>query len=421
MALVNNTLQQVITYNESALAYLQNLFCFIGTANTKFKDFQKIQANLGDTVSFDLPPRYTTTNGLVANFQPSVQRIKNLTVDQATNTSYEFNAQQFIFNVEEYMDKFGKAAVAEIGTAVESDIASTIVDHTYRFYGDGTTDIDSYEQLAQALAAFRNYGAAKNNTRGYISDMAVPGVIGTGLTEFATKRNDEIANSWELGRFSQTDWYQSNLLPLHTAGTVGNGSTAAIQTLTVVSTDDPTGTNITQITCTCDGSLSGSADAIKANDVAQFADGVSGLTNLRYLTFIGHKPSANPVQIRITADAAASGTTVIINIDPGLVAVNNQNQNINTNIVAGMKIKVMPSHRAGVIMAGDPLFLAMPQLPEEVPFPTSNQTDPDSGVSLRMYYGSLFGQNQRGIIHDCIWGKTLVGEYAMRILFPVTF
>jgi hypothetical protein len=61
----------------------------------------------------------------------------------------------------------------------------------------------------------------------------------------------------------------------------------------------------------------------------------------------------------------------------------------------------------------------MPMLPEEVPFPTGNETDPDTGVSLRMYYGSLFGQNQRGMIHDAIWGKRLVPDYSMSVIFPL--
>ena len=43
----NNILQQVQTYQRSGLALLQNLCCHISTANTKFKDFDKIQANLG--------------------------------------------------------------------------------------------------------------------------------------------------------------------------------------------------------------------------------------------------------------------------------------------------------------------------------------------------------------------------------------
>jgi len=419
MPLPTNILQTVQTYQSSSLAYLLNLYAFISTANKKFKDFENLEANLGDTVTFDLPPRYTTQNSLVVTFQESQQRVQPLTVDKQINTSYAFSAQQFIFNVRDYMEKFGKSATLELGTKIEANVALNNINHTYRFYGDGVTPINSYGQLATALAYFRNYGAAKDKTRGYLDDISVPSIVNTGLNQFVWDRNEEIANTWQLGKYSNCDWYQSNLLPTHVSGSVGNGATPTIQTLTVVSTNDPTGTNITQITCTCDASLANDPNAIKAGDVAVFVDGVVGQPNLRYLTFVGHEVSKNPVQIRLTADAAASGTTVVLSIYPGLTSVANQNQNILNNIVAGMKIKVMPSHRAGLIVSGDALFLAMPRLPEEIPFPTANQTDPESGVSLRMYYGSMFGQNQRGFVHDCIWGSTLVDEYAMRILFPV--
>ena len=56
---------------------------------------------------------------------------------------------------------------------------------------------------------------------------------------------------------------------------------------------------------------------------------------------------------------------------------------------------------------------------EETPFPTSNLMDPESGASLRMYHGSLFGQNQRANVHDVIWGSTLVPEYAMKVALPL--
>ena len=48
MAVPTNILQQVQTYQESSLAYLVNLNCFVTTANTKFKDFENKIANLDE-------------------------------------------------------------------------------------------------------------------------------------------------------------------------------------------------------------------------------------------------------------------------------------------------------------------------------------------------------------------------------------
>lgn len=415
MAVPNNILQQVQTYQMSNLAYLQNLNCFVSTANTKFKDFEKLTANLGDTVTFDLPPRFVTANSLVATFQSADQRVANLVVDQAINVSYTFTAQQFIFNVEDYMERFGKSAVMEMSAVIESDIATLCVTAPYRFYGDGVTQINSYGQLASALAMFRNYGAAKDNTKFYLSDIAQSAIVNTGLNQFATKRNDEIANSWDVGNFDRADFYVSNLLPVHNAGNVGNDGL----TLTVVSvTTDPVTQAVTAITFS--GAGTSDPSAVLQYDKFQFSDGVGSLPNLRYLTFIGHKPSSNPVQFSATATAAStSGGQVTVSVNPPLQAASGNTQNLNTQIQVGMQVTALPSHRAGMITSGNPLFIGMPMLPEEVPFPTANQNDPDTAVSLRMYYGSLFGQNQRGMIHDAIWGKTAVSEYTMSVIFPL--
>lgn len=411
-----NILQQVQTYQMSGLAYLQNLNCFISTSNTLFKDFEKLEANLGDTVTFDLPPRFITTNSLVATFQGADQRVQSLTVNKAENVAYAFTAQQFIFNVEDYMDKFGKGAIHELSAKIEADVATNCATGPYRFFGDGVTPITSFQQLANALALFRNFGSAVGPAKGYLSDVAVPAIVNSGLAQFATNRNNEMAMSWELGEFSRCEWYQSNLLPVHIAGSAGiNARTITVTAVTL----DANGAVIA-ITGTVSGAPGADPFQVRQFDRFQFNDGVAGQPNMRFLTFTGHQVSSSPVQFMATADAASNGaSSVTIQITPPLQALQVNNQNVNNQVAVNMVISVLPSHRAGMITAGDPLFLAMPRLPEEVPFPTASMSDPDTGVSLRQYYGSLFGQNQRGMIHDCIWGSTLVPEYAIALIFPL--
>lgn len=431
----NNILQQVQTYQRSSLGLLLNLCCHISTANTKFKDFDKIQANLGSTVTFDLPPRFTTTAGLVASFEPAVQRVLQLVADQSNNTSFAVTAQQRIFNLEkgeeDYMRVFGKSAIAELANLVEQNIAlnwasgvvsqldgtTNVFSGPYRFFGDGSTAITSYQQLAQANMFFKNYGAVAEGMKVYLPDTVIPAIVGNGLNQFVPNRNDEIAMSWEVGDFGTplVKYYQSNLMPIHVSGNTGVNA----QTLTVVSTNDPTGQNVTQITVS--GATGSDANAVFASDMFQFKDGVSGQPNMRYLTFIGHAQSANPVQVRATANAGANASgNVTINIYPALNWAGGANQNLNNPIAAGMQLLTFPSHRCGGILGGDGLFIAMPQLPEQSPYDTANEYDPDTGASLRLTYGSLFGQNQTGMIYDEVHGSVLVPEYSMRYLIPLS-
>lgn len=431
----NNLLQQVYTYQRSSLALLQNLCCHVATANTKFKDFNKIQANLGSTVTFDLPPRMTTANSLVASWQSAVQRVHTLTCDYSSNVSIAVTSQERIFNLEkgeeDYMRVFGKSAVAELATQVETTVARNwdssrvsqldglqdVNSGPYRFYGNGSTPLSSYQQLAQMIMMFKNYGSVKDGIKVYLPDTVVPSIVGNGLNQFTPNRNNSLANSWEIGSFGTppVEYYQSNLLPLHVSGNTGVDQNV----LTVVSVNDPSGQNVTQITVS--GATASDSQAVFAGDLFQFQDGVAGKTNLRYLTFIGHHPSSNQVQFRATADASADASgNVVLNIFPALNWAGGANQNLNTGISPGMQIKGLQSHRAGGVCGGDALFLAMPRLPEQDPYMTANAYDDETGVSLRMTYGSVFGQNQSGMIYDQVSGSTLVPEYSMRIIVPLS-
>lgn len=438
-----NTLQTVQTYQRSQLALLQNLCCFVSTANTKFKDFNNIQANLGSTVTFDLPPRATTTVGLVASWQAAVQRVASLSCDQAFNASYTVTNQQRIFNVDKddsYIEVFNKSFLAEIANEVEGNLALNANSHVpvmevnengqnvptgelhtesgpYRFYGDGLTQLTSYNQLAQAIMLFKNYGSVKQGIKVYLPDTVYPAIVGSGLNQFAPRRNDDMAMSWEVGEFGTppVKYYQSNLLPIHDAGNVGNDGSV----LTLVSVNDPTGQNVTQLTFS--GATASDADAIKSGDLLSFNDGVTGHPNMRFLTFIGHKVSANKVQVRVINDAEADVSgNVTVTITPALNWAGGANQNLNHALAAGMQATVLPSHRCGLIVGGDAFFLAMPQLPEQEPFPTANEYDEDTGVSIRLTYGSILGQNQKGFILDETHGSLVVPEYSMRFIIPLS-
>ncbi len=434
--LPSNILKQVITYNDSGLAYLENLNCFISTTNKKFQNFQDVEKNLGDTVQFDVPPRSIAMNGLVASFQ---QRFGTIVCDQSGNSSMAFTAQQFIFNVRDYMDKFGMSRVEELSSKIEKNVARNadssvpvmVVDsngnsiptgalHTesgpFRFYGDGVTQINSFQQLAQMLALNAEFGVPNGEPDVYLPNLAIPAIVGTGLNQFVPDRNEVIANSWDLGRYqgSRAKYYRSNLLPIHRSGSVGN---EALE-LTVTSTNDPTGANITQITASGAGALG----TLLSGDLGQFVDGVSGFNDMRYLTWTGHEECGVPVQIRILENSTASGGgTITFSVFPALSSVIGPNQNLNQNILAGMKLKFLPDHRCGLVVSGKALYLAMPKLPDETPYPTGTKMNAATGASLRLYYGSLFGKNIRGNITDAIWGSYGQPEYLMRIVFPLNF
>jgi hypothetical protein len=438
-----NILQNVQLYIKSELAWLDNEYWGISNSNKSLEEFNDRPGNLGDVITFDCTPRYISYDGLVITEQPSVQRLQSLICSQAKNIAAAYTDEQFIFNVEQYMDRFGIAAAKEIGAGVEVDILRNIVSGVfgnninspqfqqpqinsgpYRFYGDGVTPINSYQQLAQAWANFTAYGASTHMKRGVIPVDLVPAIVGTGLNQFATDRNNEIAKAWELGSYAGLDvkWGVSNLLPIHVSGFVQNAAPPN-NVWTVISVNDPTGVNVTTITAS-EPTGSTAANAVLAGDLFEFNDGVSGQPNQRFLTFIGHTPTRLPVQFRAIANAnTVSGIATIqiqtINNSIGLVWAQNQNQNINNTIVAGMQFTGLPSHQAGWMDAGNSFYLAMPRLPNQSPFETVYFKDKTSGASLRHYWGVQFGKDNRSYVRDVTWGSTLISEDSLRLIFPL--
>lgn len=414
MSGTDNLLQTVQTYQKSALGALTNQNCFMDprVANFKFENFDRIQANLGSTVNVQLPFRYVTHPSLTATAQPTTERLASLTINRPANTSTSWTAEELITNVDRFLPEISAGAATELGAEIEGDIGTVIPDSTYRFVGDGNTAISSFGQLAFFLAFQEVYGVAKTNRVGILDPISASTVVNSGLTQFVLDRNEKMANSWELGAFKGTEWFTSNLLPTHTAGYAGNtwanGATGTTLTFVSISADG------TQITFSGAGSQS---DFFLKNDLLEFT------TDIRYVTYTGHKPSQSTVQVRVTADADSSGGNVTVNVYPALLRFDANNPNAEANLTRALTTSdqavSFPSHRCGLIMGGKPMFIAMPKLPMTQPFTSSNDSDPNTGASIRMYSGYQFPNNVYMNVLDCVWGKMLVPEYAMRVLIPL--
>lgn len=418
MALPQNILQNVVTYQEANLALLQTLNCFISTANKKFINFETLTAQLGSVVSFRKPVRFTSKSSLVASAQPIEQLVQNLAVDQQESVFYEYTSEQLIFNLDDYINGYGRNATAQLGAKIEANVALNCKTAPYRFFGNGTKEINTYSQLMQAIAMHRNFGSVQGRLKMYLQDTAVPAIINSGLSQYAINRNNEIAEDWKVGRTNMCDFYESSKLPYHEAGYVGQQGYTL--TISAVGTADPISGAISQITCTSSGAIDGQPLAIKQYDRLQFIDGVAGKPNMRFLQWIGQIDSSSPVQLQCTATApGTAGEEVVINFNPPLQANPVASQNVRYLPQVGMQLWVANSHYSGMLICDDALFLAMPKLPELPPYTTLNGVDKATGATFRQYFGSVgMGTNLIGWVHDSIWGSTAVPENAMAILFP---
>lgn len=438
-----NFLQQVRTYNADAqLPGFLNQNCFISDiCNHEFVDFEKkTPANLGDTIAIALPMASVANAGLIVSAQPVRQNIAHLSVISAANVAIAVTNQQRIFNTNHdgFWKMIGKGMISELGSKVEQSIAmhvnSSAIDMrldspTYgqeqylsgptRFVDCTATGLLSYQALDQSMSDFISMGAPNDDHCVVLPTNYYSPIIGSGLNQFVPIRNDEAAQSWLVGEFGspRTKYYRSNYLPVQIAGAFGVAGTVC----TVVSTNDPTGTNVTQLTLSSGGGSH--SIAVAAGDMGWFLPA----SNINALTFYGHMQTNQPVQFRVIADASSNAGAVVVNIitnthteGQGLCSVvGNALQNISGTIQAGMTVQFVGSHRCGLRICSKAFYIAVPRLDNEHPFTTSVDTDDETKVSLRMYYGAVFGQNKKWLVNDVIWGGLLLSRYSQRFCLPL--
>jgi hypothetical protein len=423
-SLPDNVVQNVETYQLTQIAWLLLEYALIRNSNRHFDDLIEFGGQLGSTVSFNREPQNIFTRGTIKpTMQPITQKKLELKVDQQGNSSFSIPPIQDYFNIEptDWMNKVQTSALKEIGTSIETDLGNQIT-NCFRYYGDGVTAITSAEQLADCVELFEEFGASNINMLAVLPSVVYPKIMSTMLQQFATKRNDELADyKWYQGEYNGCSWGKSKVLPIHKAGTIGISNLE----LTVVSTNDPSGANVTQITCS--GSIGTDANAIKKGDCMRFIDGVSingVVKNMRYLTYHGHVETQNNyVAMCAAADAGSNSGLVTINLTHPLCSVSGiAENNINYAIQPGMKIHVNPSHRVGVIMSGNPLYLAMPNPMSWIktdPFKQTVVVDEETGISVCMYEGWSPDQAVRFTSMPSIWGTTIEPLNAMRICLPL--
>jgi hypothetical protein len=452
MTMPSNSLQSVRTFVDAELGLYQNINPFTSpeVVNTEYSNFQDQPANLGTSIRLQLPYTPYVNAGIKPKFQALEQNYIDLTVDQAWHNAIGINNFELIYNLkpEEYMNKYGKAAMKVMGDKVGSIIAKnanssvpvqTVVDgelvatgdlHTesgpYLFYGSqntaATVAINTDLQLKEAVTAHLNIGCSGSDICMIIPDMAADAILTSMLSQYAGRRNDAITapgNPWELPDLMMASRrikiYTSNLLPQHVAGACGNDSTG--HTLTIQSLTVDADGGISAIVAR--SSLTSQSGALKSGDLIEFAD--AGSLRPRYKTHMGDIVSSNKIQIRVTADCDTDGSgDATIPITPKLYVAPGIKQNVNVAIVAGMTMTVMPSHRCGLIISDRSLYGCMPKLPETDPFESFVQTDPETNTSMRFYRGWIMDQGVKGCIRDLILGTLLVPKNSRRMLFPTT-
>lgn len=408
----DNIFRAVTTTQQKGMVIIENSSPVFKKADKMFKDFQNYEGQVGESVDFMKQIKADTANTIVWQNQPAVERLQRLTVDQQVSACTQFTQTQVLFYTDplNFDKSWMKSAIVNIASQIEQYVSADFIKYPYRFYRMSAST--SFPELQRMLAVFRNFGSVNMTAECFIPDMAVPGVLASGMNQFAPDRNNVLANSWELANYGNCNFNSSNQLQVHFAGTEGEAGS----TLTVVSTTKNATGAITEIT------FSGCSSPNDPNSVKKYDRFEITTANTSLLQFVGYNRSANKIQFMAASDAASNGSSqVTVTLDTPLYPGVSLSDyiSISTDIVVNMTATVEDSFVAGCVYSGPAHQVANPQLGDYDPFTTSWQTDPKTGTSLRVAYGSQLGAGTKRFGIDGIYGSTMNPDQCLTLCFPL--
>ena len=340
-------------------------------------DFNKEFAP-GSSITVKFPQRFTVSDGM--GFQPQgINRISTtVTLDQWIQVGFEWDDYEAAVKLErseaELRENYLSPAAAAIAQAIDSRCAQFAYQNSNNIVGTLGTDPTSVATYYAARRRMAEKACPPEGKRCMLISSSMMASLGSNITN-VFHPVDEITAMWKegaIGRLAMFDFYESNSLFTHTAGTWAAAVT--------VNGANQSGTQL-QITCTA-GDTFNQGDKFSILNVNQ----VNPMT-YRYPGPI------TPMQFVVTsALTGVGGGADIISILPPIYGPGSQYQNVDALPASGAALTLWPGttspngkigtvglalSRHAFALVGAKLYV--PKAAEAA----AAATDPDSGISVR--------------------------------------
>ena len=222
---MSNTFLDTSWISMDVLRLLVNSLTVAEYFNTEWeKDFKK-EFPVGSTIQVKFPQLFTIRDGM--NYAPQgISRISTtVSLDQFFGADFEWDdyerAVKLERSQEEIREQYLEPAATQIAQEIDSRCALFAYQNASNVVGVLGTDFTTVATPYAARRRLMEKAAPKGGKKAIIVSSAQMATFGTNLTNFFHP-GDELSQMFKegyLGRNAGFDWYESNSLYSHTAGT----------------------------------------------------------------------------------------------------------------------------------------------------------------------------------------------------------
>lgn len=349
--------------------------------NTEFSGEYAQKFAIGRTLTVPLSQRYTVQqNDMTYNPQALDRPFTTITVDQTRTIALEWESIEKALDMERGEENVTKLyidpAVAYMRQELDSYCAQFAYQNANMTVGALGTNPSTYDGTSAAAKQYLDEMGA--NTDGELGLCLPPAVIravkGTSATYFNPSL--DISKQFRTGNIGQADsfdWYASNSLYTHTAGTWAGAVT--------MSSGGQSGASLA-VTCT-------TGDTFKKGDKISIANVNQVNLMTRRTTSVA---AAGSKVFTITADVTGAASAATLPIYPPIYAPGSHYQNVDALPANGAALTLWPgtaspngkSGKVGLAFAPGAFYLAHLKLEEPNAVEICRQyQDPKTGVALR--------------------------------------
>ncbi len=343
--------------------------------NTDYnKEFTK-EFKVGDTVEVRYPQRFLIRDGQGYQPQGLTDRYTSVSCNQQFGVDFDWSSAEQALNLEDVRSRYIEPAMAQLANEIDSRAANWAYLNANNVVGSLGTNPTAYSTYLSARGRMVNL-ACPPGTKGMIATPnMINTIIGGNLTLFnppaeITKQFKEGA----IGQASGFEWYESNNLYSHTAGTWAstvsvNGANQSGNSLTITAT---------------------AGDTFNVGDT--FSIG-STTTAVNAVNPMNRRTTGEVKHFIITqALTAVGGGVDVINFNPAIVGPGDQYQNVDQLPPTGAALTLWPgtitpnglTGKLGLALHRDAFALVGVKLVTPQAVELASQTrDPASGISVR--------------------------------------
>jgi hypothetical protein len=370
--MAGNTLlsAQVIT-NELLMRFKNNLGFSGAIAHTWDDKFAVEGAKIGDTVRLRDPVRFTVAKGRVITPQDVTETSKTLTLNTQANVSFQFTSAELTLTIDAFRDRYLDSAAVALANAVDVDGLLMAYQATPNAIGTPGSPLTMLDAAWQAGEVLDLNSTPMDGKRSMVISPKVQTLTlkaAQGLFQSST----QVKNQYERGRMGTMggfEWVMDQNTPVHTVGPLGGAPAVTVA-------------NQTGSTLLTSGWTAAAALRLKKGDLFTLptvfrVNPVSGAVGSDLQQFVvtadTSSDAAGLASIPIYPPINAAGATRTVSNSPAagapLTIIGTANQ---------LTAQSIAFHESAFVIGMAPLVV-----PKGVHFGAS-QSDPDTGVSIRM-------------------------------------